>query len=74
MTTPSELATNSTQIRVESIVGTPTEEEVAAILAAIEATTPRAVIASGPQGPPAWRFSGRWWMPRKPPAATRVRP
>ena len=54
------------------ITPTPTEEEVAAILAAIEVTTPRAVLAPGPQGPPPWRFSGRWW--RKPVAARRERP
>jgi hypothetical protein len=58
---------------VESIAGSPTEEEVAAIVAAIEATWPRAVVAAGGlEGPPPWRFSNRWW--RKPIAARRERP
>jgi len=41
---------------------TPSDDELAAILAAIEVTWPR------PAGPPVdedepsrWRFSGRWW-------------
>ncbi len=41
----------------------PTDEEVAAIVAAIEVCWPRpaAVVDEGPGGPPPWRFSGRWW-------------
>lgn len=50
-----------------------TEEELAAIMAAIEATRPVVVLAdTTPKGPPAWRFSGRWW--RRPVAARRERP
>jgi hypothetical protein len=53
--------------------GTPTEPEVAAILAAVEALWPRPVPeAAGPVGPPPWRFSGRWWA--KPATARRDRP
>jgi hypothetical protein len=52
---------------------TPTDEELAAIMAAIEATRPVVVLADGaPAGPPPWRFSGRWW--RRPIAARRDRP
>lgn len=52
---------------------TPTEEELAAIMAAIEATRPVVVVAEAkPAGPPPWRFSGRWW--RRPVAARRERP
>ena len=52
---------------------TPTDEEAAAIVAAIEAAWPRPVVLdTTPQGPPAWRFSGRWW--RRPVAARRERP
>ena len=51
----------------------PTEEELAAIMAAIEATRPVLVVAdTKPAGPPPWRFSGRWW--RRPVAARRDRP
>jgi hypothetical protein len=52
---------------------TPTEEELVAIVAAIEATQQVVVYADvTPKGPPAWRFSGRWW--RRPVAARRDRP
>lgn len=53
---------------------TPTDEEAAAVVAAIEALWPRPVIAadeaSRRAGP--WRFSGRWWS--RPVAARRERP
>ncbi len=48
---------------VASVSGSPTAEEVAAVVAAIETMWPRAV-AVAPQrsdGPPVWRLSGRWW-------------
>jgi hypothetical protein len=52
---------------------TPTEEELVAIVAAIEATRPVAVVLpEKPVAPPAWRFSGRWW--RLPIAVRRERP
>jgi hypothetical protein len=52
----------------------PTDEEVAAIAAAIELSWPRPVVVAAGQGPhtPAWRFSGRWWS--RPVAARRERP
>ena len=52
----------------------PSEEEVAAIVAAVEATLPVAGGAPEPVPPPtpAWRFSSRWW--RKPIASRRDRP
>jgi hypothetical protein len=54
----------------------PTPQELAAIAAAVEMAWPRAVIVTeeAEHRPPAWRFSGRWWMPRRPIAAGRVRP
>jgi hypothetical protein len=62
-----------TQVDLASIKPTPTDEEVAAIIAAIEATAPRPVIVqAAPSGPPPWRFSSRWW--RKPIPARRERP
>ncbi len=38
-------------------------EEVAAVVAAIEALWPRPVAATTPPRPPsrAWKLSGRWW-------------
>jgi hypothetical protein len=55
--------------------GDPSDEELAAILAAHEALWPKPVVAVG--GPaeaevPRWRFSGRWWS--KPVALRRGRP
>ena len=52
----------------------PTEEELAAILAAVELLWPRPVIVAEPprDTTPAWRFSGRWWS--RPIAARRERP
>jgi hypothetical protein len=53
---------------------TPTDEELAAILAAVELLWPRPVVATVEPGDttPSWRFSGRWW--RRPVAARRERP
>ena len=52
----------------------PTEEEAAAIVAAIEALWPRPVTVVETPGRPAnaWRYSGRWWS--RPVAARRDRP
>jgi hypothetical protein len=60
-------------VELDRITPAPTDEEVAAIVAAIDAVWPRGVLVDdAPEGPPAWRFSGRWW--RKPIAARRERP
>jgi hypothetical protein len=50
----------------------PTDEEAAAIAAAIEAAWPRAVVGATQPATPRWRFSGRWWT--KPVPARRDRP
>jgi hypothetical protein len=50
----------------------PTDEEAAAIVAAVELAWPRRVEASPSTAPPRWRFSGRWWS--KPVPARRDRP
>ena len=55
-----------------SITPEPSEEEVAAILAAIEVATPRAGAPVAPDRTPRWRWSGRWWS--KPVAQRRARP
>jgi hypothetical protein len=52
--------------------GDASDEEVAAIVAAIEATWPRPVAAAADTPPPRWRFSGRWWT--KPVPLRRNRP
>ena len=51
-----------------------TEEETAAIVAAIEAVWPRpvAVVPEATRRTSAWRFSGRWWS--RPVPARRDRP
>jgi hypothetical protein len=63
-----------TLVAETQISPTPTDEEAAAVVAAIEALWPRPVIvtdeASRRAGP--WRFSGRWWS--RPVAARRDRP
>jgi hypothetical protein len=44
------------------IADTPSEDELVAIVAAVEAAWPRPVIVIGGAEPAApWRFSGRWW-------------
>jgi hypothetical protein len=42
----------------------PTDEEAAALVAAVEALWPKPVALVQPGGPRtmAWRFSGRWWQ------------
>jgi hypothetical protein len=51
----------------------PTDDELAAIVAAIEMTWPRAqVVGIAEPEPPRWRFAGRWWT--KPVPLRRERP
>ena len=58
---------------VSHITPDPTDEEVAAILAAVEVAWPRPVVVAPTEDqPPRWRFSGRWWA--KPVPASRQRP
>lgn len=61
-------------MRIGSITPAPTEEEVAAITAAVAELWPRPVLATsnGPTVNNAWRFSGRWWATN--PIARRGRP
>jgi hypothetical protein len=54
------------------ITPAPTDEEAAAIAAAIDAAWPRAVVGAAPAPTPRWRFAGRWWT--KPVPARRERP
>ena len=57
--------------RVAVTRGEPTDEELAAIVAAIEVTWPRPAAAPAAELP-RWRFSGRWWT--KPVPLRRNRP
>ena len=63
--------------QVTVIRPTPTDEEAAAIAAAVHQAWPRAVLVDDePETSTVWRFSGRWW--NKPiwgrPQANRQRP
>jgi len=58
---------------VGSISPEPTDEEAAAIVAAIEVGLPRAGDAGDARPPVSrWRFSGRWWS--RPVPSRRARP
>ena len=51
---------------------TPDDDELAAILAAVEAAWPRPAAPAPDETPSRWRFSGRWWS--KPVPVRRDRP
>jgi len=58
---------------VSAHLADPDEEELAAIVAAVEAAWPRPVAAPpADDPPPRWRFAGRWWT--KPVPVRRDRP
>ena len=50
----------------------PTDEEAAAIIAAIQVGLPTAVADDGDEPTSRWRFSGRWWS--RPVPSRRARP
>ena len=52
----------------------PSEEELAAIVAAYQSLQRRVVVVADDADahPPAWRFSGRWWS--RPIPSRRIRP
>jgi hypothetical protein len=50
----------------------PTDDEAAAIVAAIEGAWPRGAVVASRDDSPRWRWSGRWWT--KPMIARRDRP
>jgi hypothetical protein len=54
------------------ITPAPTEDEAAAIAAALEVAWPKGVVEEPPAPDARWRFSGRWWT--KPVPAGRARP
>jgi hypothetical protein len=50
-------------VHVHDVRPTPTDEELAAIMAAVEVAWPRPVVVvpGDDDEPSRWRFSGRWW-------------
>ena len=46
---------------VAEVRPTPDDDELAAIVAAIEVAWPRPQAPASTEGPSRWRFSGRWW-------------
>ena len=58
--TPAE-AEAPTPVHVHDVRPTPTDEELAAIMAAVEVAWPRPAVALVDDEPSRWRFSGRWW-------------
>jgi hypothetical protein len=61
-------------VNVGSITPIPTEEEAAAIAAAVTMMWPQPVLAQQNTGKTneSWRFSGRWWSDNS--IARRIRP
>jgi len=55
-----------------NITPDPSDEEVAAIVAAVEMSWPRAAAPAGRDASQRWRWSGRWWT--KPIPQRRHRP
>jgi hypothetical protein len=50
------------QVHAREVRPTPTDEELAAIMAAVEVAWPRPVVVGPADDEPSrWRFSGRWW-------------
>jgi hypothetical protein len=61
-------------VNLGSVTPVPSEDEAAAIVAALEAFWPRPVtpVVEPTRRPSTWRFSGRWWS--RPVTARRDRP
>jgi hypothetical protein len=64
----------SPHVSIRSVSPAPTDDEVVAIMAGVEALWPEPmlVVDTEPTRNLAWRFSGRWWS--RPIAARRDRP
>jgi hypothetical protein len=61
-------------VSLSDVSPTPTDEEVVAIMAGVEALWPKpaVIVDSAPARSTSWRFSGRWWS--RPVPARRDRP
>jgi hypothetical protein len=66
----------SSASRSERAQNDPSPEQLAAIIAAVEVAWPRPVVVvdDAPEQVTPWRFSNRWWTPRRAPASARIRP
>jgi hypothetical protein len=73
-TSTSTGAVSGGAVTLGAVSPTPTDEEVVAIMAGVEALWPKPAVAVGtsPARSTAWRFSGRWWS--RPVPARRDRP
>jgi hypothetical protein len=73
-TITSTVAVSGGGVSLSDVSPTPTDEEVVAIMAGVEALWPKhAVVADAdPVRSTSWRFSGRWWS--RPVPARRDRP
>ena len=60
-------------VSLNDVSPTPTDEEVVAILAGIEALGPKpaVIVDAAPARSTSWRFSGRWWSRPVPPRRDR---
>ena len=73
-TITSTAAVSGAGVSLSDVSPTPTDEEVVAIMAGVEALWPKpaVVVDTAPARSTAWRFSGRWWS--RPVPARRDRP
>jgi hypothetical protein len=73
-TITSTVAVSGPGVALSNVSPTPTDEEVVAIMAGIEALWPKpgVVVDAAPARSTSWRFSGRWWS--RPVPARRDRP
>ena len=71
---PMSESTVATHGSVNHVSPAPTDDEVVAIMAGVEALWPKPVVVvdTAPPRSTAWRFSGRWWS--RPVPARRDRP
>ncbi len=72
------MSIDTSPVKLGQITPTPTEEEVAAIVAALTLAWPQPVIAvsatNAPSKTAAWKWSGRSWASSPLPAGARRRP
>jgi len=71
---PMSESTVATHVSINHMSPAPTDDEVVAIMAGVEALWPKPVVIvdTAPPRSTAWRFSGRWWS--RPVPARRDRP
>lgn len=71
---PMSEPTVANHVSIDDVSPAPTDDEVVAIMAGVEALWPKPVVVVDTARPrsTAWRFSGRWWS--RPVPARRDRP